>query len=83
MSARVRVITSLEYSIENDKITELVSRRGMVAPKGEPGSVLFFHGNIVHGSSRNMSPCNRVVVIITYNSSENIPARGRILAMTS
>jgi ectoine hydroxylase len=45
----------------------------MVAPKGLAGSVLFFHGNIVHGSAANMSPFARNLVLVTFNHHENIP----------
>src|SRR3712207_6887860 len=29
---------------------------GIVAPTGKPGSVLMFHGNLVHASPPNMTP---------------------------
>lgn len=66
----------LKYSIDRPTVRRLVERYGMVAPKGPAGSVLFFDSNIVHGSPNNISPFDRVVVIVTYNSTENIPARG-------
>ena len=36
-------------------------------------SVLFFHPNLVHGSSNNISPFDRVITMITFNSMENSP----------
>lgn len=63
----------LKYSIDLDKMAELIDRRGIVAPKGEAGLSLFFHGNIVHGSANNISPYSRMVVLITYNSVDNVP----------
>jgi ectoine hydroxylase len=54
-------------------MAELVRQYGTVAPKGMAGSVLFFHPNVVHGSGNNMSPFNRVLALITYNSTSNAP----------
>jgi ectoine hydroxylase-related dioxygenase (phytanoyl-CoA dioxygenase family) len=59
--------------IDIDKMADLIGRYGIVAPKGEAGLTLFFHGNIVHGSANNISPYNRAVAIITYNNVENVP----------
>lgn len=44
---------------------------GIVAPKGAPGSVIFAHTNIVHGSGPNMSPWSRGVISLTLNSVAN------------
>jgi len=63
----------LKYSLDKETVAELISIHGITAPKGPPGSVLFFHGNMIHGSPNNMSPFDRVVVIITLNSVDNIP----------
>ncbi len=40
---------------------------------GQPGDVLFFDCNLVHGSGHNMSPIPRKVFIVAYNSITNIP----------
>jgi ectoine hydroxylase len=63
----------LKYSLDRDTIAGLVDKYGLVAPKGPAGSALFFHSNIVHASSNNISPYDRAVVIITFNSVENVP----------
>lgn len=63
----------LKYSLDRNVVSGLVEKYGMVSPKGEAGSVLLFDGNIVHGSPSNISPFDRVVVFITFNSVENIP----------
>jgi ectoine hydroxylase len=63
----------LKYSIGRDDITRLVNHYGIESPKGSAGSVLMFHPNLVHGSSNNISPFDRVVTIITFNSVENSP----------
>ena len=63
----------LKYSIDTDKVSDLVERYGIAAPKGKAGYAIFFHGNVVHASTINISPFSRTVVIITYNSVTNIP----------
>jgi ectoine hydroxylase-related dioxygenase (phytanoyl-CoA dioxygenase family) len=64
----------LKYSLDKGALATLVERYGgMVAPKGLAGSVLFFHGNVVHGSAANISPFDRNIVLVTFNSLENIP----------
>ena len=65
------VSADLKYTIDKEQLSELVQRYGLVAPKGPRGSVLFFHPNLVHGSAPNMSPFDRTLVVITYNSVEN------------
>jgi L-proline 4-hydroxylase len=64
---------SLKYALGKNIIAPLVARSGIVAPKGPAGSVLFFHANLVHGSATNMSPFDRGIVLITFNSIENVP----------
>lgn len=66
---------NLKYSLDRERVGELVSRYGIVAPKGPAGSVLLFDSNVVHGSPNNISPFDRVVVIITFNSVENVPRK--------
>jgi ectoine hydroxylase len=63
----------LKYSLDKETIGRLTKQHGMVAPKGPAGSALFFDSNIVHGSPNNISPFDRVVILITFNSVENKP----------
>lgn len=63
---------SLKYFLQKEVLATLVEKYGMVA-KGPAGSVLFFHGNIVHGSATNMSPFDRKIVIVTFNHIKNVP----------
>lgn len=67
------VSADLTFQISNEKIQELVKNKGIEAPKGKAGSVLIFHPNIVHASPPNISPYSRRLLIITYNSVENVP----------
>lgn len=59
------------WTIDNAAIAALVERSGIVAPKGEPGSVVMFHGNLVHGSGSNMSPWNRNIVYLSLCAVSN------------
>jgi ectoine hydroxylase len=63
----------LKYSLDRETVKVLVSKYGIVAPKGPAGSVLFFHCNLVHGSPNNISPFDRVIAIVTFNSIHNFP----------
>ncbi len=63
----------LKYSLDKPTISRLVKSTGIVAPKGPPGSLLFFHCNLCHSSSPNLSPFDRVLALITYNSVQNTP----------
>lgn len=67
----------LKYSLDRETVTRLVSKHGITAPKGGAGSALFFHGNLIHASPNNMSPFDRVVVIITLNDVRNVPVSDR------
>ncbi len=59
------------WTIDHATIRRLVSEGGIVAPKGQPGSALFFHCNLVHGSTSNMSPWDRLIVYISANRTDN------------
>jgi ectoine hydroxylase len=60
-----------KYQVGADVIEELARSNGMVSPKGPAGSVLFFHPNLLHASSPNMSPIRRGMLILVYNSVHN------------
>lgn len=64
---------NLKYSLDRETVGRLVSKYGIVAPKGPRGSVLIFHANLAHASSPNLSPTDRTLAFISYNSVENIP----------
>jgi ectoine hydroxylase len=63
----------LKYSLDKRTVSALAEKYGMVAPKGPAGSVLIFHSNLAHASASNISPFDRVVVFITFNSVCNKP----------
>ena len=59
------------WTLDNATVSELVERGGIVAPKGPPGSMMIFHGCMVHGSPSNMSPWNRVIVYLSLCAVSN------------
>jgi len=59
------------WVITHDTITKLVERGGIVAPKGPAGSMILFHGCLVHASSSNLSPWNRVSVYLSLCAVSN------------
>ncbi|MEL7034995.1 MAG: phytanoyl-CoA dioxygenase family protein [Cyanobacteria bacterium J06592_8] len=65
--------TNQTYHVDRETFEKLVNQYGIVAPKGKAGSVLFMHPNCVHGSSSNMSPFDRALFAIRYNSVKNLP----------
>ena len=59
------------WTLDPETVTRLVEEGGIVAPTGKPGGVLLFHGNLVHGSSGNITPYPRKIVYLTLNSVSN------------
>ena len=59
------------WTINNDVIRKLVANGGIVAPKGPPGSMILFHGCLVHASTSNLSPWNRVSVYLSLCAVSN------------
>lgn len=64
----------LKYSLPKETVMALVKEHGIVAAKGPAGSVLFFDSNLVHASAQNISPFHRIAIIISFNSTENVPS---------
>ncbi len=59
------------WTISNDNIRSLVDKGGIVAPKGPAGSMIMFSGCLVHASSPNLSPWNRVSVYLSLCAVSN------------
>ena len=55
---------SADAEAENDGV-------GIAAPTGKPGSVLMFHGNLVHASPPNITPYPRKIVYLTLCAVSN------------
>ncbi|NJL27458.1 MAG: phytanoyl-CoA dioxygenase [Thermoanaerobaculia bacterium] len=63
----------LKFSLDKEIVAGLVQQGGITAPKGPAGSVLVFDSNLAHGSVPNISPYDRKLLLVTYNSVENLP----------
>ena len=59
------------WTIDGTTIGKLVERGGIVAPKGGAGSMILFHSCLVHASTSNLSPWNRVSVYLSLCAVSN------------
>jgi ectoine hydroxylase len=59
------------WTINHDTIRQMVAKGGIVAPKGPAGSMILFHGCLVHASGSNLSPWNRVSVYLSLCAVSN------------
>ena len=59
------------WCCDEDTVKKLIERGGIVAPKGKAGTVLVFHGCMVHSSSSNLSPWSRRAVYLSLNAVSN------------
>jgi ectoine hydroxylase len=59
------------WTIDHDTIRKLVERGGIVAPKGPAGSMILFHSCLVHASTSNLSPWDRVSVYLSLCAVSN------------
>ena len=64
------------WTVDNALIRQLVSRSGdknggIVSPQGPAGSMILFHSCLVHASSSNLSPWNRVSVYLSLCAVSN------------
>lgn len=61
----------LKYKIGKQTLARILSTRKIVAAKGSPGFVVFFHGNTLHASAGNLTPVDRLSVFVSYNAVAN------------
>ena len=59
------------WTLDHDTVAKLVDRGGIVAPKGPPGSMIVFHSCLVHASTSNLSPWNRISVYLSLCAVSN------------
>ena len=64
------------WTVGNELIAQLVQRAGgkqggIVSPQGPAGSMILFHSCLVHASSSNLSPWNRVSVYLSLCAVSN------------
>lgn len=59
------------WTLDHETVERLCNEGGLVVPTGKPGGVLMFHGNLVHGSSGNITPFSRKIVYLTLSAVSN------------
>jgi ectoine hydroxylase len=59
------------WTLDHATIARLVAQGGLAAPKGPAGSMILFHGCLVHASSSNLSPWNRTSVYLSLCAVSN------------
>jgi ectoine hydroxylase len=64
------------WTVDDELIAKLVERAGgknggIVSPKGPAGSMILFHSCLMHASSSNLSPWNRVSVYLSLCAVSN------------
>ena len=59
------------WTLDRDTVTRLADNGGIVAPTGPAGSMLLFHGNLVHASPPNITPYPRTIVYLTLCAVSN------------
>lgn len=65
--------SKLRYAVDRKVLKVLVEQNGIAAGKGKGGDCIIFHANLFHASGVNMSPFDRRVAFISYNSVANVP----------
>ena len=53
------------WTLDRETVTRLADEGGIEVPTGPPGSVIMFHGNLVHASPGNISPWHRSIVYLS------------------
>lgn len=56
-----------------ERVNAALERFELVYCEMEPGTALFFHGNLLHASAQNTSPNSRWSLICCYNAAQNNP----------
>jgi len=74
------------WTVDNDLIAQMIEKAGgrgrfdengrhvgggIVSPHGPAGSMILFHGCLLHASGSNLSPFNRVSVYLSLNAVDN------------
>ena len=62
-----------KYMVPPATLDRLYEEHGILAIEAEPGDVLFVHTSLVHGSSHNISPNGRMVILSQLNTVGNEP----------
>ncbi|MGE0667006.1 MAG: ectoine hydroxylase [Sphingomonadales bacterium] len=61
-----------EFGVPDEQsLAEMAHEQGIVAPIGQPGTVIVFDCNTMHGSNSNITPWPRANAFIVYNAVSN------------
>ncbi len=63
-----------KFMVPPKSLDYLNEKYGRLEIDAKPGDVLFFHVGLVHGSSHNLSPNNRMVALAQMNTRSNKPS---------
>lgn len=64
----------LDYALDAEQLRAMARRYPVHAATGTAGSLMLFDPRLVHGSAPNISPYDRQLLLVTYNSVDNPPA---------
>ncbi|MCR9219250.1 MAG: phytanoyl-CoA dioxygenase family protein [Alphaproteobacteria bacterium] len=59
------------WTLDRETVASLAREGGVEAPVGPAGSVVMFHGNLVHASPANISPFSRTIVYLSLCAVSN------------
>lgn len=62
-----------DYCTEPARLEKILATQELIYCEMEPGDVLFFHANTLHGSDANQSDLPRTMLHCTYNAVSNAP----------
>ena len=66
-----------QQGIHPDRVAEILRTHTVREVPGSPGSLLFFHSNLMHCSQDNRSDRSRNAAIIALNAMSNQPPEGQ------
>jgi len=73
---RQDISKDLTYQVGHGAIERLIRDNGIEFITGRAGDVVFFDPLLAHCSSTNLSPQDRILLIVTYNAVSNAPRPG-------
>jgi ectoine hydroxylase len=62
-----------KFMVPPRRLDELYKQCNLVCIEADPGDVLFFHANLVHGSAHNISEQSRMILLSQLNVETNKP----------
>lgn len=62
-----------KFMVDRNVLDNCYEKYGLITLEAEPGDALFFHTNIIHGSSHNSSNRSRMISLTQINIRENLP----------